>query len=100
MELSEKSLGPYRIALCVLIGVVCATNVLWIRTDLAAPRMYDDALYLTDSAKLYQTLHARGIFAFLRECGRATKGHPPMIKILPMPLYLLFGTGTAHALYA
>jgi 4-amino-4-deoxy-L-arabinose transferase-like glycosyltransferase len=100
MELSEKAIRPYRIALGVLIVLICACNVLWILTNVAPPRMYDDAIYLTDSVRLVHTLHERGLLPFLRQCASATKGHPPMIKILPVPFYLLFGTGTAQALYA
>ena len=90
----------YRLALGILIVVICAANVLWIRINVAPPRMYDDAVYLTDSVKLFQTIQERGLAPFLRECAEATKGHPPMIKILPVPFYFLFGPGTASALYA
>lgn len=96
---SPPAIG-YRLALGILIGVFCAANLLWIHSNAAPPRMYDDAVYLTDSVRLFLTLHERGLTPFLRECAEATKGHPPMIKILPVPFYFLFGPGTASALYA
>jgi 4-amino-4-deoxy-L-arabinose transferase-like glycosyltransferase len=89
-----------RVALAILIAAICAVNVLWIRTNVAPPRMYDDSIYLADSVHLFQTAQQRGLLPFLRECATATKGHPPMIKILPVPLYFLFGAGTAQALYS
>jgi hypothetical protein len=58
----------YRLALGILIVVICAANVLWIRINVAPPRMYDDAVYLTDSVKLFQTIQERGWAPFLREC--------------------------------
>ena len=89
-----------RIALVVFVALLCVVDVLWIRANAAPPRMYDDAFYLIDSVNLVGTLQERGLVPFLRECLEATKGHPPMIKILPVPFYLLLGTGTASALYA
>src|SRR6185369_13907662 len=92
--------GKYRIVLGILILTICVVNVLWIRTNVAPPRMYDDSIYLADSIHLLQTAKQQGFGPFLRECAIPTKDHPPMIKILPIPLYLLFGPGTAQALYA
>jgi 4-amino-4-deoxy-L-arabinose transferase-like glycosyltransferase len=89
-----------RAALGILIAAICAVDVLWIRTNVAPPRMYDDSVYLADSVHLFQTAERRGLLPFLRECAHATKGHPPMIKILPVALYFLFGPGTAQALYS
>src|SRR5258708_39834449 len=90
----------YRVVLGILILAICVVNVLWIRTNVAPPRMYDDSVYLADSVHLLQTAQQRGFLPFLRECAEATKGHPPMIKILPIPLYILLGPGTAQALYS
>ena len=89
-----------RIALVAFISLTCVVDVLWIHANVAPPRMYDDAVYLADSVNLFATLQNRGFVPFLRECLEATKGHPPMIKILPVASYLLFGPGTASALYA
>ena len=89
-----------RIALGAFISLTCVVDVLWIHANVAPPRMYDDAVYLTDSINLFATLQNRGFVLFLRECLEATKGHPPMIKILPVAFYFLFGPGTASALYA
>ena len=90
----------YRLVLGMLILTICAVDVLWIRTNVAPPRMYDDSVYLADSVHLFHTAKEQGVLSFLRECATATKKHPPMMKILPIPLYLLFGPGTAQALYA
>src|SRR5438445_548639 len=89
-----------RVALVILIVAICAVDVLWIRISAAPPRMYDDSVYLADSVHLLQTAQQRGFLPFLRECAEATKGHPPMIKILPIPLYFVFGPGTSQALYS
>ena len=99
----QRELRPaigYRLALGIFIAAICAVDVLWIQTNVAPPRMYDDAVYLADSVHLFQTLQERGLVPFLWESAEATKGHPPMIKILPVPFYFVFGPGTAAALYA
>jgi hypothetical protein len=67
MNLKKWDLG-YRMAVGLLIGAICAVNILWIHTNVAPPRMYDDAVYLTDSVKLLLTIQERGLAPFLREC--------------------------------
>ena len=82
---------------CVL---VCALDATWISQSEAPPRMWDDAGYLKASVSLFNTLQTEGLIAFLRECTTPAREHPPMMKILPIPAFLLLGPGYNQALYA
>jgi 4-amino-4-deoxy-L-arabinose transferase-like glycosyltransferase len=90
-----------RLVLAAFIFLVCVSDVLWIRLNVAPPRLWDDATYFVQSTELYQTLKQRGFIAFLSDCTIPVRaGHPPMIKILPVPCYLAFGPSINSALYA
>ena len=89
------------IALVVWIVVVCSLNLLWVQLNAAPPRSWDDAEYLADSVYTYQALERGDFIDFARRASRPALGaHPPMMKLLPMPMFVLFGTGTRPALYA
>src|SRR5687767_250932 len=90
-----------RIGLAVVIVVICAVNVVWIRHNTAPPRMFDDLYYLIESVDLHHTLREEGLVSFLADSPiHSRRGHPPMTKILPVFAYLFLGPGTTAALYA
>lgn len=90
-----------RVGLAAFVVAMCALDVLWIRQNVAPPRMFDDAYYLIESVDLFHTLKEKGIGAFLAGTTvYSRRGHPPMPKILPTFMYLVLGPGTNEALYA
>ncbi len=96
-----RPISGHRLALGGFILLVCLLNMVWIRLNVAPPRMYDDAVYLADSVVAYDALRERGVISFVGQCLLPTRGiHPPMMKILPIPVYLVLGPGTNAALYA
>ena len=89
-----------KIGLAVFILLMCLLDVVWIRQDTAPPRMFDDSVYLTESVDLYNVLREHGVVRFLgASLTPAAGAHPPMIKVLPVPIYLVLGPGTDAALY-
>jgi Dolichyl-phosphate-mannose-protein mannosyltransferase len=87
--------------LVVWILVACVFNLIWIQLNAAPPRSWDDAEYLADSVTTYHALERGDLEEFLRLASRPARGvHPPMTKLLPLPMYVLFGAGTRPALYA
>lgn len=58
----------------------------------AAPPAFDDAWYLETSFRLFLALK-RGILAFASEYASAFKTKAPLLSVLPLPLYALFGPG-------
>jgi hypothetical protein len=62
--------------------------------------MFDDVGYLTDSILLYNALQTRGPLGFLAETTTPARLHPPMMKIVPIPVFLILGPGYKQALYA
>jgi len=94
-------LTPCQTGLAVFITLMCALDALWIRQNLAPPRMFDDSQFLIESLDLHEALEKNGLRKFLEESLTPARGfHPPMIKILPVPMYLLFGPGDRPALYS
>jgi len=92
-------LTPCQIALAVFLALMCGLDVLWIRMNRAPPRMFDDTHFLIESLDVYEALHRQGFRGFVEESLKPARGfHPPMIKILPVPLYLLLGPGAPAAL--
>jgi hypothetical protein len=90
---------PLTLVACILAA--CLSNLLWIELNVAPPRMWDDAEYLADSVTTYHALERRDWTGFLRAASQPARGvHPPMTKLVPIPMYVLFGPGTSSALYA
>jgi hypothetical protein len=87
--------------LVVWILFACLFNLAWIHLNVAPPRMWDDAEYLADSVSTYRPLEQGDLIGFGRAASRPARGaHPPMTKLMPIPMYVLFGTGTSSALYS
>jgi hypothetical protein len=90
-----------RVGLTAFIVVMCAVDVVWIRQNTAPPRMFDDSAFLIESVDLYHTLREQGLVRFLADSTlHSRRGHPPMMKVLPVFMYLVLGPGTNAALYA
>ena len=88
-------------SLLVCVGVACVSNLIWIHMNAAPPRSWDDAEYLSESVIAFHALERGEPVEFLRLAGRPARGvHPPMTKLLPIPVYMVVGPGTKPALYA
>jgi hypothetical protein len=56
---------------------------------------------VAESVIAYQALQRGDVTGFLRPASRPARGvHPPITKLLPLPMYVLFGNGTRPVLYA
>ena len=64
----------------------------------AAPPSFDDAWYLEVSFRLFNALK-HGLPAFAAEYASAFRIKAPLISLLPLPLYALFGAGERIALW-
>lgn len=65
----------------------------------AAPPTFDDAWYLETSFRLFNALK-HGLPSFAAEYASAFRIKAPLISLLPLPLYALFGAGERVALWA
>jgi hypothetical protein len=65
----------------------------------AAPPAWDDAWYLEVSFRLWSALKASPL-AFAREYLSAFRIKAPLISLMPLPLYALFGPGERVAVWA
>jgi hypothetical protein len=89
---------PRRLLVCIVLA--CVSNLIWIHMNAAPPRSWDDAEYLSDSVIAFHALERGDPIEFLRLASRPARGvHPPMTKLLPIPMYMVFGAGTRPALY-
>lgn len=89
-----------KIGLAVFVLLMCLLDVVWIRQNAAPPRMFDDSSYLSESVDLYYTLQDHGVVRFIAGCLTPSReAHPPMMKILPVPMYVMLEPGTDAALY-
>ncbi|HAM34765.1 MAG TPA: hypothetical protein DEB40_00130 [Elusimicrobia bacterium] len=95
--LSASNLGAWRCAAMALCAAVLAANV-WHLLVQTAPPAWDDAWYLEVSFRLYQALKA-GLMNFLQSYAHAFRIKAPLIAVLPLPLYAVFGTGERIALW-
>lgn len=62
------------------------------------PPTYDDAWYLESSLHFYHSLTEGGLWAFLSSYAGSFGNRAPLISVLPLPFYLLFGPGYHAAL--
>ena len=88
-------------SLVVFIIVACVSNLIWIHLNAAPPRSWDDAQYLADSVRTFHALERGDMSEFLRAASRPARDvHPPMTKLAPIPMYVVFGAGFRSALYS
>jgi hypothetical protein len=64
----------------------------------AVPPAFDDAWYLETSFRLFHALK-HGLAVFASEYASAFRIKAPLISILPLPLYAVFGTGERVAVW-
>lgn len=71
----------------------------WHITRNAVPPSFDDAWYLETSFRLFSALKL-GLPAFAAEYAAAFRIKAPLVSLLPLPLYALFGPGERVAVWA
>ena len=77
--------------LAVLVGLVSlAATSAWFFYD-RTPPSWDDSYYLTKSLDLYDTLMERGAGAYAARFLSVMRTKPPLIAVLPTPVYRVLG---------
>lgn len=87
----------YRPLLTILSAFFIGTTALWIFKN-NLPPAWDQAQYLEASDIMHQTLVNDGFFKFLNKTTTILTVKAPLIAILPVPLYLVFGSSPHVAL--
>ncbi len=85
-------------AFVILVSFFVITNYLWIRSN-NVPPTWDPAWYLENSQILYHTLIQKGVFSFFIGCTHIMQSKAPLIAILAVPFYILFGNHYTSALF-
>ena len=88
----------WKAAALLICATVLAGNAwfLWVRRT---PPSYDDAWYLEVSFRLFHALK-KGLGAFAWEYAHSFRIKAPLISVLPLPLYALFGPSERVAAWA
>jgi 4-amino-4-deoxy-L-arabinose transferase-like glycosyltransferase len=87
----------YIVAVIGLTVIFIIINVLWLLQENQGA-FWDDAWYLENSMDLYNSLTRHGIRALIISYINAFHIKAPLIAVLPLPYYLLFGPSTKAAL--
>lgn len=85
--------------LCIL-GISIAfiiINFIWLQLD-TENVFWDDGWYLETSINLYNTLTHRGLIAFFITFENSLRIKAPLIALLPLPFYFIFGKSLTSAL--
>lgn len=93
---SKKTKNNYILAGIILFFVF--VNLIWFKID-EAPPMWDQSHYLEISEVLYHTLTQEGVIAFIKAFTGVLQTKAPLITVLPIPLYAMFGENYTSALY-
>jgi Dolichyl-phosphate-mannose-protein mannosyltransferase len=72
-------------------------TVVWLRLD-RSPPAWDDGYYLTNSLVMYDALTSGGLAGYGKTFLTVMGLKPPLIAVLPTPIYLIFGRKTHAAL--
>ena len=88
----------YEIILSGIVLFFVSANLFWFRNDIAPP-MWDQSHYLLTSEQLYHTLTSKGVFSFFTAYMNAMDTKAPLITVLPIPFFLIFGDAYSSALY-
>lgn len=91
-KIKIKNLTPLIIA-----SFFVSVNLIWFKID-QAPPMWDQSFYLQNSEVLYHALVNKGIIAFIKAFMSILQMKAPLITILPIPLYIIFGNNYTSAL--
>ena len=86
-----------RLAFALLCLFFLGTTHLWLRLD-RSPPAWDDGYYLTRSLILYDALTNGGVREFAKEFLTVMGTKPPLIAVLPTPVYLIAGRHARAAL--
>jgi hypothetical protein len=86
-----------RLVFAILTLFFLGTTVLWLRLD-RSPPTWDDSFYLTNSLVMYDTLTEGGLSAYAKRFLTIMGIKPPLISILPTPVYLILGRKPRAAL--
>ncbi len=101
MTVSPSGRSPAAVAIWALLALFTA-YLLWVNRSYnianTRPPTYDDAWYLESSLHFYHQLTNEGFKAFLSAYASSFRTKAPLISVLPIPFYLLFGTGYQTAL--
>lgn len=84
----------WRLFLVFWVFLFVSTTIFWIFKN-NVPPSWDEANYLAASEILHQVFVDQGLFSFLVNTTTILGTKAPLITILPVPLYLLFGS-TLH----
>lgn len=79
-----------RLAFAALSLFFLGTSLTWLRLD-HSPPSWDDAYYLANSLVLYDALAEHGVPGYARQFLTVMGNKPPLIAVLPAPVYLVFG---------
>lgn len=88
----------FRLLLAFLTADQLILLIYFIRQD-TRPLTYDDAWYLEYSFHLYHRLREGGLTEFFAAYKETQGIRPPMIAVLPIPFYWLFGADVDSALW-
>ena len=72
------------------------TTLLWLWLN-QSPPSWDDAYYLTRSLEMYDVLAECGLVGYARQSLAIMKTKPPLIALLPTPVYLVAGRRSCAA---
>ena len=86
-----------RLVFAVLSLFFLGTTFLWLRLD-RSPPAWDDGYYLTNSLVMYDALTDGGLPGYARQFLTIMEIKPPLIAILPTPVYLIAGRKPRAAL--
>ena len=73
-----------------LVLFFLSITLIWLRLDQSAPT-WDDAIYLSRSLVLYDTLTESGLLRYAERFLSIADDKPPLLSALPTPVYLIAG---------
>ena len=82
-----------RLVFAALTLIFLGTTLLWLRLD-RSPTTWDASYYLTNSLVMYDALIDGGLRGYARQFLNIMGLKPPLIAILPIPVYLISARST------
>src|SRR5437879_3313732 len=86
-----------RLTFAALSLFFLGATLLWLRLDRSPPG-WDDSFYLTNSLVMYDALAGGGLPGYVRQFLTIMGTKPPLIAVLPTPMYLIAGRKSRAAL--
>lgn len=87
------------LSFAMVVVALVGLSAYWIVRDTAAPS-WDQAWYLEHAVRFWRTLKNDGVVPFLAVFARSFGIKAPLISVLPLPFFSLFGPGEDVALIA